>query len=69
MMDLASVSDRQPGERNPKLETRNPKQYRNLKIRISKPNLPRFGFVLSFWYFGFVSDFEFRISDLMATSG
>jgi len=53
---------------NPKLEIRNPKQYRNKKAQNSKQINTPFS-VFKFWSLSFrslefVSNFEFRVSDL-----
>jgi BlaR1 peptidase M56/PDZ domain-containing protein len=49
---------------NSNLEYRNPKQIRNPKSETSTQRRPCFGFRI--WYFGFVSDFVLRISNLWA---
>jgi peroxiredoxin len=46
-----------PEQENPKSEYRNPKQFRNLNKKMHR------AFVLKFSVFGFVSDFDIRISD------
>jgi hypothetical protein len=58
---------------NPKHEIRNSKQIQMTKIQMTKTKtIPthRIAFVLNFelWNFGFVSDFDIRISNLLSQS-
>jgi hypothetical protein len=53
------------GPLNPKSEIRNPKQIRMAEIQNSKPRTGREFQTLELLNFEFVSDFEFRISDLI----
>src|SRR5260370_6083759 len=59
---LAKSNPKSEGTRNPKSESRDPKQIQNPNAQAQNGTCGFGSFV--FWKFGFVSDFEIRISDL-----